>query len=168
MLAAALAAAAALPGPIYVVTGAYAAEVQALLSSLSHSLAQQLGDRLYILHNPEWAAGQAASLHASVRSLPEHVEAAIWMPVDQPYLDPLLLAQLAAAWRRGANLAAPEVDGELRGAPALFDRSYWPELLLVEGDSGGRSVLRCHRAHVLAIDASDRMLRDVDSPNDLT
>lgn len=168
MLVSALAAAAALPGPIYIVTGAYAAEVQALLGSLPLVLGQQLGDRVHVLHNPDWAAGQASSLHTSVRSLPSHVEAAIWMPVDQPYLDSLLLVQLAAAWRRGADLAAPQVDGELRGAPALFDRSYWPDLLLVEGDSGGRSVLRRHSARVLAVPAPDHALRDVDRPQDLT
>ena len=168
MLVSALAAAAALPGPIYVVTGAYAAEVQALLGNLPVVLRQQLGDRLHVIHNPSWQTGQSSSLHASVRSLPAQVQAAIWMPVDQPYLDPLLLGQLAAAWRRGADLAAPEVNGELRGAPALFDRSYWPELQGVSGDGGGRSVLRRHRAAVLAIRASELALRDIDSPSDLT
>jgi molybdenum cofactor cytidylyltransferase len=112
--------------------------------------------------------GQSSSLHASVCSLPAQVQAAIWMPVDQPYLDPLLLSQLAAAWRMGADLAAPEVNGELRGAPALFDRSYWPELQGVSGDGGGRSVLRVHRAAVLAIRVSELALRDIDSPSDLT
>lgn len=168
MLLSALAAAATLPAPIYIVTGAYAAEVQALLGSLPAALRLQLGARLHVLHNPNWADGQASSLHVSVRSLPDHVQAAIWMPVDQPYLAPVLLSQLAAAWRRGADLAAPEVNGALRGAPALFDRSYWPELLLVEGDSGGRSILRRYGARVEAIHASEVGLRDVDTPQDLT
>lgn len=168
MLVSALAAAAALPGPIYVVTGAYAAEVQALLDNLPAALRQQLGDRLHVIHNPSWQTGQSSSLHTSVHSLPEQVQGAIWMPVDQPYLDPLLLGELAAAWRRGADLAAPEVNGELRGAPALFDRSFWPELQEVPGDGGGRSVLRRHRARVLAVRASELALRDIDSPSDLT
>ena len=168
MLVSALTAAAALPGPIYVVTGAYAAEVQTLLDNLPAALRQQLGDRLHVIHNPSWQTGQSSSLHTSIHSLPEQVQGAIWMPVDQPYLDPLLLGELAAAWRRGADLAAPEVNGELRGAPALFDRSFWPELQEVPGDGGGRSVLRRHRARVLAVRASELALRDIDSPSDLT
>ena len=168
MLVTALAAAATLPGPIFVVTGAYAAEVEALLGSLPAALQYQFGDRLRVLHNPHWALGQASSLHVSVRGLPDYVQAGIWMPVDQPYLDPVLLAQLAAAWRHGADLAAPAVNGELRGAPALFDRRYWPDLLLVEGDSGGRSILRRHIARVHAVHTAEAALRDVDSPQNLT
>ena len=168
MLLSALAAAAALPGPIYVVTGAYAAEVQALLDNLPAVLRQQVGERLHVLHNANWETGQSSSLHVSLRSLPDRVQAAIWMPVDQPYLDPLLLCHLAAAWRRGADLAAPEVNGELRGAPALFDRRHWPELQSLVGDGGGRSVLRRHHARVVAVTASALALRDVDSPSDLT
>ncbi|MFN8465294.1 MAG: selenium cofactor biosynthesis protein YqeC [Caldilineaceae bacterium] len=168
MLVTALATAATMPGPIFVVTGAYAADVEALLDSLPASLRHQLGNRLHVLHNPNWASGQASSLHVSVRGLPDHVQAGIWMPVDQPYLDPALLTQLAAAWRQGADLAAPAVSGDLRGAPALFDRLYWPDLLLVEGDAGGRSILRRHAARVRSIHTPEAALRDVDSPQDLT
>lgn len=168
MLTSALAVAAALPGPIYVVTGAYAAEVQALLDNLPAELRQQLGERLHVLHNASWETGQSSSLHVSLRGMPDLVQAAIWMPVDQPYLDPLLLCRLASAWRKGADLAAPEVNGELRGAPALFDRSYWPELQSVAGDGGGRSVLRHHHEHVFAVAAPELALRDIDSPSDLT
>ena len=168
MLVTALLAAATMPFPIIVVTGAYAAEVEALLGSLPAALQHQLGERLQVLHNPNWASGQASSLHASVRGLPDHVQAGIWMPVDQPYLDPVLLAQLAAAWRQGADLAAPEVNGDLRGAPALFDRRYWGDLLQVEGDAGGRSILRRHAARVRSIHTSEAALRDIDKPQDLT
>jgi molybdenum cofactor cytidylyltransferase len=168
MLVTALAAAATVPGPIFVVTGAYAAEVETLLGALPVALQYQLRNRLHMLHNPNWASGQASSLHVSVRGLPDHVQAGIWMPADQPYLDPILLAQLATAWRQGADLAAPEVNGYLRGAPALFDRRYWPELLLVEGDAGGRSILRRYSARVRTIRTPEAALRDVDSPHDLT
>lgn len=168
MLVSALAVAATLGGPVHVVTGAHAAAVRELLARLPFSLSHQLAGRLHLVHNEEWARGQASSLHLSVRSLGDDVEAAIWMPVDQPFLDSGLLAQLAAAWRRGADLAAPTTEGELRGAPALFDRAYWSELLTVTGDSGGRSVLRRHAAHVVPIAVSAEALQDVDAPHHLT
>lgn len=168
MLVSSLAAAATLPGPVYVVTGAHGELVQPLLANLPSPLDRQLAGRLHTLYNPNWAAGQSSSLQVSLHSLPNEVEAAIWMPVDQPYLDPVLLARLAAAWRNGADLAAPHVGGELRGAPALFDRSYWPELQLVQGDSGGRSMLRHHAAKVALVAAAAVSLRDIDSRLDLT
>ena len=124
--------------------------------------------RLHVIHNPHWETGQASSLHASVHALPASVEAAVWMPVDQPYLDAALLRRLAWAWRRGADLAAPVADGELRGAPALFDRRRWPALLQVEGDVGGRAVLRRFAGEIVTVPAAAATLRDIDYPDDLS
>jgi molybdenum cofactor cytidylyltransferase len=168
MLLTALSKAAPLGGPVYVVTGAHAELVNTLLGRLPLDLDRQLHGRLHVLHNPHWEAGQSSSLHLSLRSLPPQVEAAIWMPVDQPYLETRLLRQLTAAWRAGAALAAPTVEGQLRGAPALFDRHYWPHLLTVEGDSGGRSVLQTYAAEAALIPAPASSLADIDYPADLT
>jgi molybdenum cofactor cytidylyltransferase len=168
LLLRALSTAAAGGGPIYVVTGAHAELVNALLGNLPSGIARQVNGRLHVLYNPHWEAGQSSSLHLSVRNLPPEIEAAIWMPVDQPYLEARLLRQLDAAWRSGAGLVAPEVEGELRGAPALFDRQFWPRLLKVEGDSGGRGILRGHSAVVTLIPAPSASLTDIDYPSDLT
>jgi molybdenum cofactor cytidylyltransferase len=167
LLLRALAVAAAQPGGVYVVTGAHRAVVMAVLDALPARLQSSLAGRLHIVHNEQWATGQASSVHASIRALPQAVEAAIWLPVDQPYLDPALLAQLAAAWRQGADLAAPLADGELRGAPALFDRNCWPALLGLAGDSGGRAILRQHAQAVAAIPADPASLHDIDTAQDL-
>lgn len=155
------------PGPIYVVVGAQYEAVMALLGRVSNGNAARLGDRVQVIHNAVWAQGQASSLHASIHALPAQVEAAIWLPVDQPYLDAALPARLAEVWRRGADLVAPLVDGEVRGAPALFDRSRWPALLQVEGDAGGRAVLRRFAADVVTVPAEAASLRDIDYPDDL-
>jgi molybdenum cofactor cytidylyltransferase len=167
LLLRALAVAAGVGGPVYVVTGAHRAAVLALLGQLPAGLAAQLAGRLHVIDNPAWDEGQASSLHASIRALPASVEAAIWMPVDQPYLEAGLLARLVAAWRRGADLVAPLAAGELRGAPALFDRSRWPALLQVEGDSGGRAVLRRFAGETATVPVDPATLHDIDSPQDL-
>lgn len=171
LLLRALRVAASQPGPVYVVTGAHRELVLALLDQLPADLAAALGTlragRLHVIHNPHWEQGQAASLHASVRHLPATAEAAIWLPVDQPFLTGGLLAQLASAWRRGADLVAPLADGVVRGAPALFDRSRWPALLAVTGDRGGRAVLQQDAAAVAAIPVAAALLRDIDSAQDL-
>jgi len=167
MLLRSLAVAAGQPGPVYVVTGAHRPLVLALLDQLPGELARCLEGRLQVIDNPDWQTGQASSLHASLRALGPAVEAAIWMPVDQPYLDAGLLARLVAAWRRGADLAAPSVEGEVRGAPALFDRMHWPALFDVHGDVGGRSVLRRFAAEVVTVPATARSLRDIDFNRDL-
>lgn len=149
--------------PVVLVTGAYAEDVAGQVTDL---VGKTFG-RLHIVHNPAWAEGQAGSMHVGLGALSERCGAAIFFPVDQPYMPPLLLEQLAAAWQAGAKLAAPAVEGELRGAPALFDRSLWPELYMVRGDVGARGVLRAHAEQVHRVDAPASWLRDLDTPEDL-
>lgn len=146
-------------GPVAIVTGAEADAVAALLGEQMPALD--------VIHNPDWESGQATSMKAALRALPASVEAAILMPVDQPYLDELLLRRLVQAWRTGADLVAPAIAGALRGAPALFDRRFWPELMAVTGDVGGRRVLAAHHDVCAAVPAEAAWLRDIDTPDDL-
>lgn len=148
---------------VVLVTGAYQDEVVAAVTDLQ----KEAAGRLHLAHNPDWEAGQAGSMQVGLRALPHGCGAAIFLPVDQPYVEPVLLQQLAEAWQQGALIAAPVVEGELRGAPALFDRSLWPELHQVKGDVGGRPVLRAHAGQVHRIDTPAAWLRDVDTPHDL-
>jgi CTP:molybdopterin cytidylyltransferase MocA len=148
---------------VVLVTGAYQDEVVGAVADLQ----EEAAGRLRLAHNPDWEAGQAGSMQAGLRDLPESCEAAIFLPVDQPYVEPVLLQQLAEAWQQGALIVAPVVEGESRGAPALFDRSLWPELYQVKGDVGGRPVLRAHAEQVHTIDTPAAWLRDVDTPQDL-
>ena len=149
---------------VSLVMGAHAEAVRSVLENE----APHLPARVHVIHNPEWALGQATSMRAALAALPPGVQAAIFMPVDQPFLSSVLLRRLIQAWRQGANLAAPAVDGQVRGAPALFDRSFWPELAAVQGDTGGRAVLQRHKNATILMSATPEMLRDIDAPGDLT
>jgi len=148
---------------VVVVTGAYRTQVEAALDAAG--LAPAAG--VICVHNPRWSGGQATSVHAGLGGLSAAVEAAIFMPVDQPFAPALLLRQLVRAWQTGAPMAAPSVTGSLRGAPALFDRSLWPELLAMKGDVGGRVLLRRYDAEVAGIPVAGELLRDWDRPEDM-
>jgi molybdenum cofactor cytidylyltransferase len=148
---------------VVLVSGAHAAAVEAEIAPLVACRSE-----LAVVHNPVWESGQASSMQAGLAALRPEIEAAIFVPVDQPHVPAALLRRLAQAWRTGAALAAPVVAAEMRGAPALFDRSLWPELMDVRGDVGGREVLRRHAARVRTIPAQAAWLRDVDTPDDLT
>jgi molybdenum cofactor cytidylyltransferase len=93
--------------------------------------------------------------------------AALFLPVDQPFVPPVLLQRLIDAWRQGARLVASAVDGKVRGAPAIFDRTLFPELGQLEGDVGARSLLQKYRHELIAIPATADELRDIDTPADL-
>lgn len=148
---------------VLLVTGAYAEAVLALVAPLQRAV----GERLQVVHNAAWATGQASSVRTAVQALPPSCQAALFLPTDQPFAPVALLDDLIAAWRAGAVLAAPAVDGQPRGAPALFDRRLWPELLALEGDTGARPLLQRHRSNLITIPAMADWLRDIDTPADL-
>jgi molybdenum cofactor cytidylyltransferase len=87
---------------------------------------------------------------------------------DQPWLESLTIRRLIKLWAlRGALIAAPLYAGE-RGNPVVFSASLFPELLRVEGDLGGRPVVKRHEADVAWLPISDaEQGRDVDTPEGL-
>ena len=86
---------------------------------------------------------------------------------DQPYLTAASVAALlekAAPPTRGATLCF----GEKVGSPTLFSASLAKDLRALEGDRGGRSVLRALGSECLRVQAeSARELEDIDLPEQL-
>ena len=148
---------------VIVVTGAYAPEVTVTLSPLC----EVAGDRLRLVHNAAWATGQASSVRTAVMALPPHCQAALFLPTDQPFVPVALLNELIGTWQQGAVLVAPALDGQPRGAPAIFDRTLWPDLLALAGDTGARPLLQRYHAQLVTIPAEAAWLRDIDTPADL-
>lgn len=86
---------------------------------------------------------------------------------DQPYLTAASVAALlekAAPPTRGATLCF----GEKVGSPTLFSASLAKDLRALEGDRGGRAVLRALGGECLRVQAkSARELEDIDLPEQL-
>lgn len=150
---------------VNVVTGAHREQVEAMVAA--DFTPEIRRGRLRLVYNPRWQEGQSTSMHAGLRALSPGVQAALFMPADQPWVPPALLGRLVQEWRKGAPLAAPRVDGAVRGAPALFARTLFPELLALTGDTGGRVLLARHRAVLATVPAAGAWLADVDTPADL-
>jgi molybdenum cofactor cytidylyltransferase len=151
--------------------GSLATEVQVVLGCQAERLAALIAGhdpaRLRVTVNPEWREGQATSIRAGLAALGDDVEAAVFCTADQPLLtaaeiDALLMRHAAT----GATIVAPRLGGELR-SPVLFARRLFAELGALEGDTGGRAVIRRHGEEVDAIDVRDpRPYTDVDTEHD--
>ena len=86
---------------------------------------------------------------------------------DQPYLT---AASVAALLEKAAppTLGATLCSGEKVGSPTLFSASLAKDLRALEGDRGGRSVLRALGGECLRVQAkSARELEDIDLPGQL-
>src|SRR3954454_12284549 len=89
---------------VVLVTGAYADEVAGEVVDL----VEATWGLLSVVHNAAWADGQAGSMQVGLGALSARCGAAILFQVDQPFMPPLLLMQLAQAWEEGALLVAPK------------------------------------------------------------
>ena len=151
--------------PVHIVLGAYRERLEAILAPWQRQHAN-----LHVTFNAAWATGLASSLHAAVRSLEARapsVQAAVFMLADQPCVPPALIRALRNRWLEGWDLAASAASERLRGAPALFARSYWPAILALEGDRGARAVLERYASAVAWVECEPHWLIDIDRPRDL-
>ncbi len=80
---------------------------------------------------------------------------------DQPYLTAESVRNLLSLSRAGVE-GATLCRGDTPGNPNLFSAALVPELLALEGDTGGRRVLRRHACEM--VQAGDaRELEDIDA-----
>lgn len=147
--------------PVLVVVGHEARRVAAAVAHLP----------VRIVPNPDYVQGQSTSLRAAVQTLLESVSpespganAALFLLADQPGVTPAIIAALQEAHRASlAPIVVPRFRGQ-RGNPVLFDRTLWPELLSIRGDSGGRALFRAHGAAIAAVDFDTPVVvQDIDT-----
>jgi molybdenum cofactor cytidylyltransferase len=140
--------------PLVVVIGP---QPEAMRAALAHLPVQ-------VVENPRYAEGQSTSVRAGVAALPPQTPAVVMLLVDMPGVSPAVIRALIDAWREHrAALVRPQYAGR-PGNPVLFDGRLLEELAAVEGDEGGRAVLRRHAAqtHLLPV-AEPGVVEDIDT-----
>ncbi len=109
-----------------------------------------------VVENPEYASGQSSSVRAVLRSLPDNVDAVVFVLGDQPLVDPRVIGELAEARETDRALIAQPRYAEGRGNPVLIGRELFDELSQITGDTGARPLLEHHRDQITLIDVSDK------------
>jgi molybdenum cofactor cytidylyltransferase len=142
---------------VIVVVGASAERVARTLDSFP----------VEIVVNEGWSQGLSTSVRAGLGAVDPSVQAALMILGDQPMLTRELIQALVDRYEAtGALIVAPYYEGK-RGNPVLFDRALFRELLGVQGDQGGRSVLDRHEQAIAHVDVNDAAIcLDVDTPQD--
>lgn len=141
--------------PVVVVTGFAAPEVAQAVDGLA----------VQVVHNPDWEAGQSASLRAGLLALPAHTGGVVFLLADQPHTPPALVRALVEAHAATLPpLVAPLIGGQ-RANPVLFDQRTFPDLLALQGDAGGRALFARYRPVWLPW-LDEQAAQDVDTPED--
>jgi molybdenum cofactor cytidylyltransferase len=135
-----------------VVTGAYAEQVEAALHDLD----------VKIVHNSDWKNGQGSSIRTGVASIPNESGGAIFLLTDQPQVNTSILHALMEKHAEGLYPVIAPMVIDRRANPVLFDRDTFPDLMSIEGDTGGRAIFHKHRVEYLPWH-DDGLLLDVDT-----
>ncbi|HUB13666.1 MAG TPA: molybdopterin-binding/glycosyltransferase family 2 protein [Acetobacteraceae bacterium] len=145
--------------PVLVVTGHMAEQVE-------HALG---GRPVRYVHAADYAEGLAASLKAGIAAVPPECAAAIVCLGDMPLVTGRMIDRLLAAYDpdEGRRIVLPVYRGK-QGNPMLWDRSFFPEILQISGDSGARFLVGKHMEQVAEVEmADDAVLRDFDTTESL-
>ena len=144
--------------PVVVVLGAHAGEVRKALAGLA----------VQLVLNSRWSEGMATSIRCGVEVVRRgaEIDAALLLTCDQLEITGELLGRMLAEFdgRPGRRVAC-EYAGTV-GIPALFHRSLFAELMLLEGDRGARPLLELEPELLRRVSWPEGAL-DVDRPQDV-
>ena len=118
-----------------------------------------------IIQNKEWEEGMSSSIRTAANfARKRELDALLILLTDQPHVDSKLLKQIMQLYEPEC-IVASEYNNIL-GVPALFDRTYFGELLKLEEDTGARKLINMFRDKVKAVKFEKGGI-DIDTPEDL-
>ena len=119
-----------------------------------------------VLYNPHPDEGISSSIKLGIKGNRE-ADACLFTVSDQPWLKEDTIRELAELFLdSGKGMASVSREGKL-GNPCIFSGKYFPELLSLTGDTGGRAVLTARREDAAVLKVKDkRELVDLDRPKD--
>jgi len=101
--------------------------------------------------NPDYKQGMSTSIIAGLNMVDHRSKAVIIALGDQPLVDSQTINNLIESFvDNEKGMAIPVYQGR-RGNPVIFDIKYKDELLKLQGDIGGREIVKHHQDDVLEV-----------------
>ena len=120
-----------------------------------------------IIHNLNFAQGQATSLIAGVRAILGKCDAALFMLADQPFIDaPFIIELMNQYVEHKPDLLCPVYRNQ-RGNPVIISAHLFPRLLHATGDQGARFLFADETLNRHAYEVNNKaIITDVDTWDD--
>jgi molybdenum cofactor cytidylyltransferase len=118
-----------------------------------------------IIYVDDYENGIAHSLSGALRAAPDDWDSVLICLGDMPFVKPALLKAMAE--KASSDRIIVPYFHEKRGNPIAWGRNFFPDLLALEGDEGGRRLLEQHKAHIDRFPADDDAIHaDIDCEMD--
>ena len=123
-------------------------------------------EEIQVLINPHPEKGISFSIQIGLR---EHqdADACLFAVSDQPWMTTRTIENMIRAFlRSGKGIGCPAFGQEGKtGNPCIFKKTYYRELMELEGDTGGKKVIRQHLDDTFVYELKDeKQLEDIDVP----
>jgi molybdenum cofactor cytidylyltransferase len=144
--------------PVIVVLGATANEIEPAIKN----------NNITIAENKQWQEGLGSSVRAGISALIQHTpraDSAILMLCDQPFVTAALLKHLVETKAATNKNIVASIYGDTVGVPVLFDQSFFPELLQLQGQDGAKKLLSIYAQDVATVSFPEAAV-DIDTPED--
>lgn len=147
--------------PIVVITGKYDKEIKKSLSSFPH---------IMTMKNDQYESGMSTSLKLGIDYLEDMVDAAFVFLSDQPFVTREVILKMIGEFRiyseLGYRVVRPVFNGK-EGHPILFHADLFAEFKHLQGDSGGKGILKQHEQLIRRVPFQDLIWGfDIDTPVD--
>ncbi len=145
-------------GPVIVVIGSNEKEIHAHIER----------EAVSVVLNNAFNEGIASSIRAGISYILEvhkDCDSVILMVCDQPHVNATLLKNLVETRQKTNKLIIACSYKNTIGVPSLFDKFFFPELLSLTGEEGGKKVLLQHKADVATVPFPEGEI-DIDTPGD--
>lgn len=130
--------------PVLVVLGS---EEESIRAEIAHQ-------NIEIIINHSWEKGMSSSIKCGIEALleiDEEISQAIIMLCDQPFVDAGILNKLIAEKQSAGKAIAACTYDETLGTPALFDNSFFPALLSLDGQQGAKQLMFDNKDEVVVV-----------------
>ncbi len=132
------------------------AQIIVVLGANEMDIKKELADaKIDVVYNNNWQQGMATSINAGLKkALENNPELAncIICVCDQPYVSADLFKQLMDKKEEtGKKIIASAYAGTL-GTPVLFDKTYFEDLLQLQGDEGAKKIVKNSSEDIASVD----------------
>jgi molybdenum cofactor cytidylyltransferase len=143
-------------------------EVIVVLGGRTGTKVDRIKDKkMRIVINPHYKRGMSTSIRKGLQAIDPGNQGILIALGDQPLIKKRTVNALINAFgKRKRGIIVPSFRGG-KGHPVIFHRKYEKELLQLEGDVGGRSIIEKHPEDVGMVQVkSEGVVRDIDTWKD--
>ncbi len=116
-----------------------------------------------VVENLNSSVGISESIKLGVKNTPSYIDGYMFIQADQIYVSKETLRKLCFKFKENENHIIVPVYNNESASPKIFSKKYKDELLLLEGDNGGKDVVKKNISSVIKLNIeNDYEIKDID------